>query len=129
MKRILFWLLPIVDVFALRKILAYYGSKGVEIPRRHAKLALVERWFGYLPVGFAASWFLGPLVSALIALAVLVFFGPIELYLMVRGSRPWKFLAQKPQKLVTEIFLLESYNLLAYYALGVLMAWLARIFT
>ena len=78
MKRILVWLLPIVDVFALRNILAYYSSVGVEIPPAHAKLGMVERWLGYLPVGLAACWFLGPLASALIALAVLVFVGPIE---------------------------------------------------
>ena len=128
MKRIIVWLLPIVDVFALRNILAYYGSMGVEIPLPHAKLGMVERWLGYLPVGFATCWFLGPPVSAVIALAVLVFVGPIELCLMFRGSRPWRFLARKPRKVVTKIFLLEGYNLTAYYALGVLVAWLVRIF-
>ena len=127
MKRILLWL-PIVDVFALRNILAHYSSMGVEIPPSHARLAMLERWLGYLPIGFATCRFLGPLASALIALAVLVFVGPIELRLMLRGSRPWKFLARKPRKVVTKIFLLESYNLTAYYALGVLVAWLVRIF-
>ena len=128
MKRIFVWLLPIVDVFALRNILAHYSSMGVEIPPAHAKLAMLERWFGYLPVGFATCCFLGPSVSALIALAVLVLLGPVELLLMLRGSKPWKFFARKPRKVVTKIFLLESYNLLAYYALGVLVAWLVRIF-
>ena len=127
MKRVLVWLLPIVDVFALRNILAYYSSMGVEIPPVHAKLALAERWLGYLPVGFVACWFLGPLASALIALAMLVLVGPIELCLMFWGSRPWKFLARKPRRVVAKIFLLENYNLLAYYALGVLVAWLVRI--
>ena len=121
------WLLPVVDIFALHQILMYYSSMGVEIPPSHARLALLERWLGYLPVGFAACWFLSPSVSALIALAVFVFVGPIELRLMLCGSRPGQFLARKPRKVAAKIFMLESYNLFAYYALGVLVAWLVRI--
>lgn len=124
MKRLLFWLLPIVDVFSLQKILECYESMGIQIPPTHARKAILERWLGYLPLGFVVCWLLGPFYSGLIALAVLVVVGPVELGLMFRGSRPWKFFALKPRRLVAKIFLLEIYNSLAYYALGVLMAWL-----
>jgi hypothetical protein len=51
-KRVLLWLLPVVDVFKLKDIMRYYRSLGVKVPDRHARLGLLERWIGYLPGGF-----------------------------------------------------------------------------
>lgn len=97
------------------------------MPWGHAKAGLVERWVGYLPAGFIIGWFAGFWMALLIALAVLAFLGPIELYLMHRGVKPWKFFKRKPLKLVTKIFLLEGYNAIGYYMLGALLALLLNI--
>jgi len=88
MFQILLWLLPIVDVFAIRQILRYYSSFGVRVPWSHAKAGLIERWVGYLPAGFVIGWFLGFWMALLIAFVILAIVGPIELYLMHRGVKP-----------------------------------------
>jgi hypothetical protein len=125
--QVLFWLLPIVDVFALKRIVAYYCSLGVRVPMGHAKLGMIERWVGYLPVGFIICWFSNFLTALLLVLLALALVGPLELYLMYRGVRPWRFFKRKPFSLVTKIFLLEGYNAIGYYLLGALVAWLISI--
>ncbi len=127
MFQVLLWLLPIIDVFALKRILAYYHSLGVRVPIKHAKLGTIERWVGYLPAGFIICWFSNFLTALILILLVLAVIGPLELYLMHLGVRPWKFLKQKPQKLVTKIFLLEGYNAIGYYLLGALLTLLVNI--
>ena len=127
MFQIMLWLLPIVDIFAIRRILKYYSSFGVRVPWNHAKAGLVERWVGYLPAGFVIGWFAGFWMAFLIAFAILAIVGPIELYLMHRGVRPWRFFKGKPPKLVAKIFLLEGYNAIGYYLLGALLALLVNI--
>ena len=122
MFQILLWLLPIVDVFAIRQILRYYSSFGVRVPWGHAKTGLIERWVGYLPAGFVIGWFAGFWMALLIVFIILAIVGPIELYLMYRGVRPWRFFKGKPPKLVAKIFLLEGYNAIGYYLLGALLA-------
>ena len=122
MKRILLWLLPVVDVFALRRILKCYHSLGIQVPWSHAKVGVIERWIGYLPAGFVIGWFAGVWMALLIAFVVLALLGPIEFYLMCRGVRPWRFFKQKPTKLVAKIFLLEGYNAIGYYLFGALLA-------
>ena len=114
----LFWLLPIVDIFAMRRILNYYRSLGIRIPWGHAKVSLIERLFGYLPAGFVIGRFVGFPLALLLVLAVLALIGPIELYLMSRGVRPWRFFKGKNPRLVVKIFLLEGYNAIGYYLLG-----------
>lgn len=126
MLQILLWLLPVIDVFALKRIVAYYRSIGVRVPMRHAKLGTVERWVGYLPAGFIICWFSDFLTALLLILLVLAVIGPIELYLMHRGVRPWRFLKRKPTKIVTKIFLLEGYNAIGYYLLGALLTLLVN---
>jgi hypothetical protein len=116
--RILLWLLPVVDVFTLRRVVEYYGSLGVQVPWSHAKAGLVERWVGYLPVGFLIGRLMGFVPALLIVLGVLAVVGPIEFYLMSRGVRPWRFFKGKDRKLVAKIFLLEGYNVVGYYLLG-----------
>ena len=118
MFRILLWLLPVVDVFAIRRILEHYRSLGVRIPWGHANAGLVERWVGYLPAGFVIGRFVGFVPALLIVLGILALVGPIEFYLMSRGTRPWRFFKGKDQKLVAKIFLLEGYNVIGYYLLG-----------
>jgi hypothetical protein len=118
MLRVLFWLLPVVDVFALPKILKYYKSLGVPVPPGHAKAGLVERWVGYLPIGFIMGWLIGLPVALLVVLVVFAVLGPVELYLMLRGTRPWKFFSGRNPRGVTKIFLLEGYNAVGYYSLG-----------
>jgi hypothetical protein len=127
MKPVLFWLLPVVDVFALRRILDYYRSLGVRIPMRHAKLGLLERWIGYLPASFILAWFAGFWRALVIMLGVFALLGPLELYLMFRAVRPWKFFSSKPRKLVTKIFLLEGYNVVSYYLFGAALALLVAL--
>lgn len=127
MCEILLWLLPIVDVFALRRVVRYYGSFGVKVSWSHAKAGLVERWVGYLPVGFIIGRFAGFWMSLLTILVVLSLLGPLELYLMYRGVRPWKFFKRKPFKLVAKIFMLEGYNAVGYYMFGTLLAVLTGI--
>ncbi|KUO41066.1 MAG: hypothetical protein AVW06_01885 [Hadesarchaea archaeon DG-33-1] len=122
MMRVLLWLLPVVDVFALKRILKYYRSLGVRVPWGHAKAGVIERWVGYIPAGFAISWLAGFWPTFLIALIVLALLGPIELYLMCRGVWPWKFFVGRPFKSTTKIFLLEGYNAIGYYLLGALLA-------
>ena len=122
MMRVLLWLLPVVDVFALRRILKYYRSLGVRIPWRHAKAGVIERWVGYMPAGFIISWFTGFWLAFLIVLAILALLGPIELYLMCRGAWPWKFFRQTSPKSTMKIFLLEGYNAIGYYLIGALIA-------
>jgi hypothetical protein len=118
MLRVLFWLLPVVDVFALPKILKYYKSLGVPVPLGHAKAGLVERWVGYLPVGFIMGRLTGLPVALLVVLVAFAVLGPVELYLMLRGTRPWKFFSGRNPHEVTKIFLLEGYNAVGYYLLG-----------
>lgn len=127
MFQILLWLLPIVDVFAIRQILRYYSSFGVRVPWSHAKAGLIERWIGYLPAGFVIGWFEGFWMALLIVFVILALLGPIELYLMHRGVKPWKFFKGKSLKLVTKIFLLEGYNAIGYYLFGALLALLVNI--
>jgi len=122
MMSVLLWLLPVVDVFALKRILKYYSSLGVRVPWSHAKAGVVERWIGYMPAGFVISWVAGFRTAFLIALATLAIIGPVEFYLMCRGVWPWKFFAQKPIKSTAKIFLLEGYNAIGYYLLGALLA-------
>ena len=122
MKKVLLWLLPVVDVFALRRILKYYRSLGVRVPWGHAKLGVIERWVGYMPAGFVIGWFAGFWIALAIMLAILALLGPIELYLMCRGVKPWKFFKRKPSKLVAKIFLLEGYNAIGYYLFGAALA-------
>lgn len=122
MIRVLLWLLPVVDVFALEHILKYYRSLGVRVPWSHAKAGVIERWIGYMPAGFAISWLVGFWLTFLIIIIILALLGPIELYLMYRGVWPWKFFRRKPFKSTTKIFLLEGYNAIGYYLLGALLA-------
>ena len=115
------WLLPVVDVFSLRRILSYYSSLGVEVPVRHARLGMIERWFGYLPVGFFICWCTSFLVALIAVLCALAAVGPLELHLMWRGFGPWRFFKRKPKQVVAKIFLLEAYNMLGYFLLGALL--------
>ena len=125
--QLLLWLLPVIDVFALRRILKYYRSLGIRVPWGHAKAGVVERWVGYLPAGFVIGWFAGFWIALLIAFAILAFLGPVELYLMYKGVRPWRYFKRRPLKLVTKIFLLEGYNAIGYYLFGALLALLVNI--
>ncbi|MDI6642745.1 MAG: hypothetical protein QMD95_01655 [Candidatus Hodarchaeaceae archaeon] len=118
MIQVLLWLLPIVDVFTLQRILKYYRSLGVRVPWGHAKAGLVERWVGYLPAGFIIGRFAGFILALLLMLAVLAVLGPIELWLMIKGVRPWKFFRGKDPIFVAKIFLLEGYNAVGYFLLG-----------
>jgi len=122
MLQVLLWLLPIVDVFALKRILKYYRSLGGHVPWGHAKLGVIERWAGYMPAGFIIGWFAGFRIALAIIFVILALLGPIELHLMCRGAWPWKFFKRKPSKLVAKIFLLEGYNAVGYYLLGVALA-------
>ena len=138
MKRVLLWLLPIVDVFKLRKILDYYRSIGIKVPLKHAKLGLVERWVGYLPVGFVLGWLIGFWRAALVIFVAFSVVAPVEFLLMKRGVPPWRFFKRgKIERLfeillhpwrifkrgkkhaILEVFLLEGYNAIAYYLMGV----------
>jgi hypothetical protein len=121
MLRVLFWQLPIVDVFALRRILKYYRSLGIRVPEKHAKVGLVERWVGYLPVGFVLSQLLGFGLTLAIMLLVFAVLGPLELWLMLRGTTPWKFFAGAEPETVVRIFVLEFYNVMGYYLMGALL--------
>lgn len=127
MKRLIIWLLPVVDLFALKRILQYYRTLGVEVPWRHAKIGMVERWAGYLPLGFIVGWLRGFWAAMVVILIVGTIFGSIELYLMHKGTRPWKFFKDKPFKLVGKIFLLEIYNVVGYYTLGAALGSLIRM--
>lgn len=127
MLQLLLWLLPVIDVFALRRILKYYRSLGIRVPWGHAKAGVVERWVGYLPAGFVIGWFAGFWIALLIAFAILAFLGPVELYLMYKGVRPWRYFKRRPLKLVTKIFLLEGYNAIGYYLFEALLALLVNI--
>lgn len=121
MWRIFLWLLPVVDVFKLEEILSYYSSLGVNVPKKHAKYGMVERWVGYLSAGFVLSWALDLWTAVFIAIVILAIVGPIELYLMYRGFGPWKFFKRKSLEVVSKIFLLEAYNVVGYFLLGVLL--------
>lgn len=126
MLQVLLWLLPIVDAFALRRILKYYRSLGIRVPWSHAKAGLIERWVGYLPAGFIIGRFTGFIPALLLMLAVLAVLGPVELYLMIKGVRPWRFFKGKDPRFVAKIFLLEGYNAMGYYLLGAALAVLVR---
>jgi hypothetical protein len=117
-KRILIWLLPVIDVFALKRILSYYASLSTRVPLKHARYGVIERWAGYMPAGFALCWYAGFLMTFAIALVALVLVGPIELHFMRKGTWPWRFFRGKPRKVVTRIFLLEGYNAVGYFLLG-----------
>ncbi|MEW6221868.1 MAG: hypothetical protein AB1476_00895 [Candidatus Hadarchaeota archaeon] len=127
-KSLLLWLLPVVDVFAIGRILAEYRSLGVEVPWEHAKAGLVERWAGYLPSGLIIGWFAGFWQSFLIVLGLFAVVGPIEFYLMCRGVKPWRFFRGKNRKSIAKIFLLEGYNTISYYLLGAALAALVLSF-
>lgn len=71
-----------------------------------------------MPAGFVIGRFVGFVPALLIVLVILALVGPIELYLMSRGTRPWRFFRGKDKKLVVKIFLLEGYNAIGYYLLG-----------
>ena len=118
-KILLLWLLPVVDLVCLRKILAYYASVGVHVPRRHAKVATLERLLGYLPLGLITSYVLGWLFAVLLIVVIMSVCGPIELYLMRRGTFPWRFLKGVRAEVATSAFFLEAYNVAGYFLLGV----------
>ncbi|MDI6886456.1 MAG: hypothetical protein QMD22_08995 [archaeon] len=122
--KLIFWLLPIVDIVTVEKVLSYYRSLEVEISVKHARIATVERLLGYLPAGFIASWVIGFWYAILIFFLVFAAFGPLELYLMVRGVRPWGFFKGISKDVIAKIFLLESYNIIGYLLLGMMLAWL-----
>lgn len=121
MWMIFLWLLPVVDVFKLGDILSYYSTLSVNVPRKHAQYGMLERWIGYLPVGFVLCWILNFWMVIIIAIITLAIVGPIELYLMYRGVGPWKFFRGKPLGVVTKIFLLEAYNVVGYFLLGAII--------
>ncbi|MEM3519735.1 MAG: hypothetical protein QXT22_04910 [Candidatus Hadarchaeales archaeon] len=121
-KRLLLWLLPIIDIFTLKKILASYSEMGVDVPLRHAKLGLVERIVGYLPVGFAIGWLRSFPFSLLIIFIVFILVAPVEFLLMKKGYPPWRFFRKKKPKTVAKIFLLEGYNAVGYFLLGAAIA-------
>jgi len=123
MYRILLWLLPLMDVFGLKKILTHYSSLGVKIPAGHVRWGMMERFLGYLPAGLFLGWYSGPLVALVAILGALALVGPVELHLMWKGARPWGFFRGKPRRIVARIFLLETYNVLGYFLLGVLIGW------
>ena len=100
----------------------YYSSLGVKVPRAHVRLAMLERWAGYIPVGFFACRVLGFSISLLIFFGVLSIFGPIELFVMMKGFGPWRFMSKKPPRTVVKVFALESYNTLGYFLLGSTLA-------
>lgn len=122
MKRVLLWLLPVVDIFTLHKILKYYETLGVPVPLKHARLGLLERWIGYMPVGFVLGWLLGPLSAMAIIGIAFVTVGPFELFLMKRGTSPWRFFKGRKTGAIVKIFLLEGYNAVGYYLLGAVLA-------
>ncbi|MFB6216634.1 MAG: hypothetical protein ABEJ72_06675, partial [Candidatus Aenigmatarchaeota archaeon] len=113
MEPILIWLLPIVDVFRQEKILSYYSKLGVDIPKKHSKYGLIERWIGYLPVGIILGLIISLVKSVLILIAILALVGPIEFYLMHLGFGPWDFFKEKDRETVGKIFMLETYNALS----------------
>jgi hypothetical protein len=121
MKRVLLWQLPVVDVFAMNKILEYYKSIGVLVPTKHHKAGMIERWVGYLPVGIVMGKLTGLPVASLCMSLVFAFIGPLELYLMLKGKRPWSFFRGKNPAAVKKIFLIEGYNAVGYYILGALL--------
>ena len=122
MKRVLFWLLSIANVFALRLILQYYNSLGITIPRSHARAGLVEGLIGYLSAGFVIGKFIVLVNAFLIALAVLAVLGSIDLYAMSKCVRPWKYFKGKEIKSVAKIFMLEGHNVVWYYLFGAALA-------
>ncbi len=117
--KILFWLLPLVDVLRLDGILGYYRSRwGIQIPMRHAELGLLERWVGYFPIGTASGYFLGLKLTLVIWLIAFSLGGSLELFLMMKGCRPWNFFRSVPRAAVIRVFLLEAYNVTGYFVLG-----------
>jgi len=122
--RLLLWFLPVMDLLTLPRILAYYEDRGILVPRSHAWVAMLERWAGYLPAGYLLGRWLRPLPSLLLFLLVLLLAGPLELFLMGKGRGPWRFLKGKGWKLLTGVFLLEGYNALGYFCLGLLLSFL-----
>ena len=118
MKRILLWLLPVADVFFIRRIQAHYRKLGVPVPDKHMVLGLVERWIGYLPAGFVVGLIFGFWTSLKILLIAFCISAPPEFYLMARGNPPWRFFKNRPARTIAKIFLLEGYNAAGYYLLG-----------
>ncbi|MEM2866157.1 MAG: hypothetical protein QW098_03340 [Candidatus Hadarchaeales archaeon] len=118
---LLLWFLPVVDLFAMGRILGYYAGRGVRVPRSHARLAMVERWVGYLPAGFLVGRWLGPLGALSLFLLGMLLAGPLEVLLMWKGRGPWRFLRGRGGRLLVWIFLLEGYNALGYFAVGILL--------
>lgn len=104
----------------MNSILAYYRDLGVDVPQKHARMGLLERWLGYLPLGTLGGYFLGTRILLLYALAFLPA-AAAELFLMARGCRPWTFFRGKPLKTVVLVFLLEAYNVTLYFMVGVLL--------
>ncbi|MBS3815514.1 MAG: hypothetical protein KGY45_03000 [Hadesarchaea archaeon] len=124
MLKIFYFLLPIIDVFKLDRILNYYSSLGVKIPYNHARNGLIERWIGYLPASFILSWVIDLQTTLIIITITFLIVGPIELYLMYLGIGPWKFFKEKSISVVSRIFLLETYNVVLYLILGVILGFL-----
>ncbi|KXA89805.1 hypothetical protein AKJ57_04860 [candidate division MSBL1 archaeon SCGC-AAA259A05] len=122
MFRIFFWLLPVIDVFELKRILSYYSSLGINIPKRHAQYGMLERWIGYLPAGLVLGMLLDLKMVFIIIAGIFALVGPAEFYLMYRGVGPWKFFRGKSWTVVSKIFLMEAYNAIGYYILGALIA-------
>ena len=75
-----------------------------------------------MPAGFVMGWLAGFWIALSIALVLLALLEPVEIYLMYRGIRPWRFFKGKRLKLVVRIFLLEGYNVIGYYLLGASLA-------
>ncbi len=121
MKRVLFWQLPIVDVFALPKIVKYYESLGAPVPRKHKIYGMLERWIGYLPAGVVLGAFAGFFMSVPLVLLAFAIAGPPELYLMLRGRGVWSYFRGKDTRAIKKIFLLEGYNAICYFLLGAII--------
>ncbi len=116
--KILIFQLPFVDIVFIRKILSYYEKLSVKIPKYHAIAGILERLFGYLPLGYILTMLLGFKTAITLALIVYAVFGPVELALMLKGTKPWDFFKGKDSRTVTKIFLIEAYSTFLYYLVG-----------
>lgn len=121
-KRILLWLLPIIDIVKRNKVKRQYERWGCEkIPKSQPILSAIERPLGYSLSFFILCYFF-PLT---LVLKMLVFSfivgGSIEFTLMNKGFWPWKFFKTTKSKVVAKIFLLEAYNTLSYIITGIII--------
>ena len=80
---------------------------------------MLERPLGYLPLGFILSYFLGWSSAVLVLVVCVLVGGPVEVYMMRRAMSPWRFLRGVPSEVITPIALLEIYNIVGYFLLGV----------